>query len=578
MLPKPIISEIIELKNQLLTVYGDAHTQIRKTDEILANQYDAGVPLPFKTTYSARPQSIIDDVKNAIIPYRPTVKVKDLTGTEDGEKRARKREDFANTFFAYNETHSRLPAMTDATLKLAKYGMACLKVEPILKYYLKSAKGENKAEWEQKRKTTFPFLFRSVHPVNIRADVRTEVPTFVIEYCQKTYQDIAVTFPTYRPKEPKKLWDKVEWLAYYDADWRCFLVDDEPVLPGGVALNPCGFQPYIIFYSGYGDLAADGNPSSLALGILTPIIDKLKRETRLDSQEDAIFAVWAWGAKMVNPPPGTQVDESDMDAFVSNLTLAPGKINRNLLNFQVVNVLETLGGEINAIHTAKLMNIEDIERATFAKVIRGVGEEGSGVKNIALIEQGKQKFTPLADSISQAMQKVYENVMRLVENSFGEEVFIGSVSLKPDDIRGEYACEVSLMPPGMTEKMAESQWALQLYSVGGLPMEDALERSGIRDPHQVFVRRLGEDIARQVIPVLGAKVLAEVSEELRKKEELEAIKEAEKVGLPYSPRVSPIPGQQGQMPGQGEGQAIPGAEGGWFQMPVETAGGSPVAR
>jgi len=569
MLPKPKTSEIIEFKDQLLTVYSMLHQQIRAIDEIVGNQYDAGVPKAFKTIYSARPQSIIDDVKNAIVPYRPTVKVKDITGTEAGETRARKREEFSNAFFSYNEKHSRLPAITDATLKLAKYGVACLKVEPILKYYLKPERGQNKEDWEQRRKTTFPFLFRSVHPITVLADVRTEAPNFVIEYCQKTYQDIAVAYPKYRLD--KKLWEKLDWLAYYDADWRCYMVDNDPLLPGGVNLNPCGFQPYIIFYSGYGDLAADGNPSSLAMGILTPIMDKLKRETRLDSQEDAIMAVWAWGAKLINPPPGGQVDEESMKAFAEALVLGPGKINLNPYGFIVANVLETLGGEINAIHAAKMINVDDIERATFAKVMRGVGEEGSGIKNIALIEQGKQKFVPLADSISQAMQRVHENIMRLVENSFEDEVFIGNISLKPDDIMGEYTCEISLMPPGMTEKMADSQWALQLYNAGGLPLEDALERSGIRNPREAIVKRLGEDIARQVLPVLSQGVLAEISEELRKKEELEAIKKAEQAKLPYSPRVSPeqmespAQAQQG-MPGQhmpgGMGQGIP--EGGAY--------------
>ena len=79
MLPKPKTSEIIEFKDQLLTVYSTLHQQIRTIDEIVGNQYDAGVPKAFKTIYSARPQSIIDDVKNAIVPYRPTVKVKDIT-------------------------------------------------------------------------------------------------------------------------------------------------------------------------------------------------------------------------------------------------------------------------------------------------------------------------------------------------------------------------------------------------------------------------------------------------------------------------------------------------------------------
>ena len=86
-------------------------------------------------------------------------------------------------------------------------------------------------------------------PINVYCSPAHEglIPHDVIEYFEITVSEAEAMCERngwkWRTTEaPDKL---VKFIKYYDADWRCFILHDTPILPQQVQPNILGFCPYV---------------------------------------------------------------------------------------------------------------------------------------------------------------------------------------------------------------------------------------------------------------------------------------------------------------------------------------------
>ena len=154
-------------------------------------------------------------------------------------------------------------------------------------------------EWRATSHNSLPIVIQAVNPYNIYPDPAFGGELYVIEKHERLVYDAVRIWPRWGNTDGKKATDTCTFISYWDKNWRCDIVDGEPVLKvkGGVAPHNYGFVPYVLIDAGLGNVGINALPEQRYVGILRYIKNLLISESRDYSIADIILSktAWPWG-------------------------------------------------------------------------------------------------------------------------------------------------------------------------------------------------------------------------------------------------------------------------------------------
>jgi hypothetical protein len=128
-------------------------------------------------------------------------------------------------------------------------------------------------------KGKLPIIITSRDPETIYAEFSMDGGLVsVTEVYQRTVRDVKRAWPRFDlPLKEDADWEpneSIEWVEYWDEDYRCYLCGGKPVLPkGGVIKHNYGFIPYSIQF---GRPIPTTKPEHMGLGLLFGVKDLVK--------------------------------------------------------------------------------------------------------------------------------------------------------------------------------------------------------------------------------------------------------------------------------------------------------------
>ena len=144
---------------------------------------------------------------------------------------------------------------------------------------VEGAWAERMDEWRARTGLSIPIVTQAVHPRNVAPDPSSGGKLWVIERHKKLAIDIWKKWPKWNNPKGKEIDEEVDFISYWDKDYRCDLADEEPVLHGEVIKHGYGFIPYVFIDSGLGNLSHEAKMEMRYVGILRYIFDMLVSES-----------------------------------------------------------------------------------------------------------------------------------------------------------------------------------------------------------------------------------------------------------------------------------------------------------
>jgi len=438
---KPSIEEIKKRFKAYGTYYNKLHEQQKEIDDYYELVFNAGVPKRYPTRMPSTARDWIDVGVRHFTLDNPKANVFQRNNSDE----ARKQVEILETFYNF-WLRKDIVRIKDAAKKLLLRGEAFIRVNMDATYF---------GSTDEERLFHFPFFLTIPDPINVYASPAHNglVPIDVIEsfnitvaeaeaMCERNGWDWTTT------KAPDK---NVKWLSYHDANWRCFLLDDKPVLTPKVQPNLLGFCPYIHMGSGAGQSNYEGKPEYLYRSLIWGKRDMLKMEVRNLSQIDAVNSRFAWVRMKAKGDP-----ELVKKYYSEGVPTDPDKWLYEIPDQLEISILEGQQPPPGLFEQAAM-----IQGYSNPPAVLGGGRPAgvySSQHQETLIATAKpmykDAFKNLEDGLGVSMgmgarilEKVYGSPLEI--KNFAADSERKYVRITPKQINGHYDCEVQLLaePP-----------------------------------------------------------------------------------------------------------------------------------
>jgi len=244
---------------------------------------------------------------------------------------------------------------------------------------------ERVGDWRGNHHLSSSHIIRAINPYCITPDPYYGGRLYVIERHKKLRFDAERLWPHWKNPEGKKADEEVEYSSYWDKDYRCDLVDNEPVLriKGGVVKHNYGFIPYTLIESGLGNLSQDATPEKRYVGMLRYMFDLLIAESRDFSISDIVLAKTAWPWFTIEGDDAEAVTEVKM-TFGTGTKLPPGT--------KVVPQIPQVPPDALNMHLARTTDYISAHAAP--RSVRGLSEAGvrSGADRRLIIAEASARY------------------------------------------------------------------------------------------------------------------------------------------------------------------------------------------
>ena len=505
--------------------YTQLHTDQKEADDYYELVFDADVPGDYPARMPDTARNWVDAGVRHYTLDNPTATVYQRNNSQAARDQVAILELFYNLWLKIN-----IIQIKSAAKKLLKRGEVFLKINMDDTYF---------GTEDKERLFHFPLFLSVPDPINVYCSPAHDglVPHDVIESFNITVSEAEAMCERngWNWKTTKAPDKTVKWMTYYGSKWRCFTLDDKPVLTPEVQPNIFGFCPYVHVDAGIGDESYEGKPEYLHRSIIWPRRDMLKLEVRNLSQMDAILVRYAWSRY--------KAILGDSNTDIINKLYPDGKIPTDPSKwlFEVKDKLEIeiLKGESPPSELfTQLQMVRDY--ASPPAVLGGQRPAGvySGQHQETLISTAKpiykDPFKNLEDGLGVAMgmgariiEKVYKYPVQIKD--FSSEDNKGYRELKPSDINGHYDCEVQLLaePPEATD--ARKYLGANLRKGGSIS-----QRTELREYHDMSEQEIEDEMsqmfAEKGLNSIGALdvISKDAMERLGMDKELEALAEAER--------------------------------------------------
>lgn len=446
----PKVEEIQQRFKAYENFYQQLHKDQKETDDYYELTFDAKVP----ENYPARvPPTARDWVDVGVRHYtldNPRAIVYPRNDSEAARNEAAIKEMFYNFWL-----RKEILKIKRGAKKLLKRGEAFVKVIMDDAYLGRD---------DEQRLFHFPLSLLFTDPINTFPSPahRGLVPVDVFEQFNITVAEAEELCETnkWRWKTDKSATDLVEWRSYLSDNWRCFTLDDEPVLTPEVQPNILGFCNYVHIDAGFGDDNYEGKPEYLYRSILWPKRDMLKLDVRTLSALDAVNARFAWPQKTVILGDVGAKNELEQIYPGGNIPTDPDKWLYQIKDRVMIDTIR--GEDLPAGLLQEYALIQNLARVP--QVLTGVNPTGvySGEHGQTLVAEAKpiykDPFKNMEDGLGVTMgmgariiEQVYKYPVQI--KNFASEEKREYKQIKPSDIKGHYDCEVQLLaePPEATD-------------------------------------------------------------------------------------------------------------------------------
>lgn len=259
--------------------------------------------------------------------------------------------------------------------------------------------------------------------------------------------------------------------------------------------NYCGYVPYFIADSGWGDIDATRAPHERYVGIIRYIRSVIETEARQVTAADAQMRVSTFPFAIFRG-----IDETQ-DVSIKpggKVYLDPDPAAQNIEFRQFPPVPDGIWQLISSVHSAAN------EAARFSQFSgmpqRGVDTATEADQNF---RSANAKLAGPVDGLRSVIMRINATVLQDVEYIFEAPVALfgaaqegsGSVVLNPEDIAGFHQTFVELKTSdqAMLDNARMRQWA-DMYQVFSLDREYSMKQAGIKRPQERILNRLVEDI------------------------------------------------------------------------------------
>ena len=320
--------QVTEIQANLEQYYGRAHRQMERADKMHNQDFSGIIDVPYeiRVFLSSTAANIIDGYRNQIRTTEPTVNFYPNNHTRAAEKDAILMKKWGYGMLERERLRGAIDPNLQCGFDLLLRGAACKKIVVDVDNMVGPApKRASRAykEWETKAVNCWPYISRAIDPLSIfPCPGDTKPLPFIIEKQRRPAGQLWEQYPEWRDpkratKEGRNPARLVNWIEYWSKDEYIVEADGELVFEKE---NPYGFVPYLFEWSGLGRSHSDGDPSHLAVGILTHILGELEEEVRLKT------AISVQTQMHVFPPILTTEDPRKVAA---QFGLGPGKVIRH---------------------------------------------------------------------------------------------------------------------------------------------------------------------------------------------------------------------------------------------------------
>jgi len=455
---KITVDEIIKLRTEREGYYEKLHKQQKEDNKLYELAFDAKIPkkLGYRQITPPTARDWVDIGVNHFTLDNPKSYVPPTKDSDAARAQAGKLENFDN-FWLKQLTRQ----IKENARKLLARGECFWKTILDDTYYAvdSSKLPEDEASaLEASKLLHFPLIVTTPDPINVLASPieHDYIPEDVIEYYGRMVAEVRELCRRngWKWDTNKKSTDTVMWTSYYSDKWRCFLVDNEALLKGGVQGNYLKLCPYVHVPAGYGLESYEGKPEYTYRSVLYRVTDMIKAEARGLSQHDAIAARYAW------PWPKLSGDMDKAKAFYGGEmpTFSPDEVAQvpDGVELELIQGQQAPPGLFE--HATRIGM-----RAQPPPIMSGYNPTGvhSGVHAEDLVATAKPHYKDAFKYHEIGLAKVLGVGKRLLETVFKDTVTVRTFgvgdeghstnyeTLKPEDINGHYYCEVTLLadPP-----------------------------------------------------------------------------------------------------------------------------------
>ena len=230
---------------------------------------------------------------------------------------------------------------------------------------------------------------------------------YTIEYHQRAVFDMEKMYPSWKNTKHRSITETVDYVSYWDNEFRCDLVDGQAVLKGGVVKHNYGFTPYTPIESGLGNLGIDALPEQRYVGINRYAQDLLVSESRNYSVADVILKRDAWRGGYVQGPGADSLTNIKQEYG----TYTPVEDGVRFTDWDVSKAPDMVAAHM--IRTADMIAGHAAPRS-----VRGLSETGvrSGADRRLVISEAAAKFQYSKEAFRHGAEQVLIKCAKLYKN------------------------------------------------------------------------------------------------------------------------------------------------------------------
>lgn len=347
-------------------------------------------------------------------------------------------------------------------------------------------------EYEDTKRTSWPFMWRALDPRYVFPDPGTTGREWVIVKYERTAGSIKAQWKSWdmrlrgmsKSDPPLSSGTKVDFIEYWDSKYRAYIAGGEFL--DGTREHRYGKPPFQIRSCGYGE--DTGLPEDRFRSILRPARTLFYQQIAAMSQLDAMMRRTAWS--VVLTPTGSGMDN-----------IEPGTVKQ--MSIEDIGATKPFS-EINPSVIAALQSWialidQYIQAATFPNVVQGIKAKGidSGYGQNSLVAQAKVKYGAAVVNLSSLLGEFLVDFGRCVQYVVGEPVPVfgqtrwgvaGSV-LKPSEIADLKKVLVTVNPKLPSDRANEIEIGGVLLDRGAIDMDTYLEDFvGYQNPGEMRIR------------------------------------------------------------------------------------------
>ena len=463
---KPSVNDVIAQAEKCRLYYENCLAMFKQDEEFYELEFGArlGIPKQYAneavvlTTARDMPDAFVDhiDLANA----RVFVNKKGITQKADDVAENERR--FYLGLLHQTNVGSSISPWRVAGKHFANHGLSVMKTIWEADNWLdKPAKLDDESDehyaerierWAENHPVSLPILIQAIHPANIMLDPSYGGKLYTIERHEKMVFDIEKLYPDWKNVNHKKVGDTVEYLSYWDNEFRCDLIDGRAVLKGGrgiyagVVEHGYGFVPYTPIESGLGNLGIDALPEQRYVGINRYAQDLLVSESRNYSVADVILKRDAWRGGYVTGPGKDAIANIKQEYG----TYTPVEDGTEFHDWDVSKAPDMVAAHM--IRTADMIAGHAAPRS-----VRGLSETGvrSGADRRLVISEAAAKFQYSKEAFRHGAEQVLIKCAKLYKNVVPADARLSALAvsgegfdevIKRDLMREPFTCYVEFAP------------------------------------------------------------------------------------------------------------------------------------